>query len=135
MSAFRLVRPDTAFSVAPIRGRKRPRQFDDKHLAWLRTLPCVVTGRRPVEAAHIRYADPIYGKRETGMGEKPDDRWCLPLCPEMHRSQHDAGNERAWWEGKGIDPCRVALALHGVSGDDDAAETIIRLLKPSERRP
>lgn len=136
MSAFQIDRPPTAFSVAPARGKKRPRQTDDKHLAWLRTLPCVVSRKRPVEAAHIRFGDPIYGKRETGMGEKPDDRWCLPLHPDMHREQHAAGDERAWWQAKGLDPCQIALALYGVSGDDDAAETIIRAIsnRPAERR-
>lgn len=132
MSAFRLVRPDTAFSVAPSRGQKRPRQTDAAHLAWLRTLPCVITGLRPVEAAHIRYGAPIYGKRETGMGEKPDDRWCLPLSSLMHREQHAAGDERAWWVSKSIDPCSLALALYGVSGDDDAAATILRAVQPKQ---
>lgn len=130
MSAFRLVRPDTAFSVAPSRGQKRPRVKDDAHLRWLRTLPCAITGMRPVEAAHIRYGDPVYGKRETGMGEKPSDQWCLPLSPAMHREQHAAGDERAWWQAKGIDPCRLALALYNVSGDDDAAAAILEAIKP-----
>lgn len=135
MSAFRLVRPDTAFSIAPAKGKKRPRETDEKHLAWIRTQPCVITGLRPVEAAHVRYGDPFYGKRETGGGEKPSDKWAVPLSCLMHRQQHDAGDERAWWEAKGIDPLRLALALYSVSGDDEAAETIIRLLKPSERQP
>ena len=28
---------------------------------------------------------PYHGKRDTGMGEKSDDRWALPLCPGCHR--------------------------------------------------
>jgi len=114
-----------AFSTAPSKGQKRPRKQDGKHLAWIRTLPCLVTSQYGVEAAHIRYAAPAYGKRETGKAEKPDDRWTVPLSPEMHRSQHDT-NEQKFWEQHKIDPCQVALALHGVSGDDDAAIVIIR---------
>lgn len=122
---FRILRDATAFSTSPAKGQKRPRRTDDAHLKWLRTLPCIITGSRPVEAAHIRYADPAYGKRDTGKAEKPDDRWCLPISPDKHREQH-SGSEREFWAKHSIDPCRVALALHAISGDDDAAEIIIR---------
>lgn len=123
-------RPATAFSLSPSKGQKRPRKTDDAHLKWLRTLPCVITGMRPVEAAHVRYADPSYGKRETGKAEKPDDRWAIPLHPDKHREQH-SGSEREFWKRHGIDPCRVALALHAISGDDEAAEIILK----SARKP
>ncbi|TPM53234.1 DUF968 domain-containing protein [Mesorhizobium sp. B2-2-4] len=125
MAGFAIKRPPTAFSTSPAKGRRRPRQEDDAHLKWIRTLPCIVTGGRPVEAAHIRYADPAYGKREVGGAEKPDDRWTVPLSAALHREQHSQA-ERAFWEGHAIDPCRVALALYAVSGDDEAAEIIIR---------
>ncbi len=119
-------RPSTAFSNAPIgKPKKRTRDHDEAHLKWLRTLPCVISGTRPVEAAHIRYADPIYGKRETGKGEKPSDRWALPLSPDLHREQH-AGSERAFWARYGIDPLRVASALFMNTGDDDQADVILR---------
>ncbi len=125
MAGFRIVREPSAFSNAPSKGQKRPRVENGKHLAWIRTLPCIVTGTRPVEAAHIRYADPVYGKRETGKAERPDDRWVIPLSPDMHRNQH-SGSESAFWTKQGIDPCRVALALYALSGDDEQAEIIIR---------
>ena len=81
MKAQRIVRPDTAFSLdTPGRRQKRPRQHANKHLEWIRTLPCIVTGRRDgIQAAHIRYADPRYAKRAVGTGEKPDDKWTVPL--------------------------------------------------------
>lgn len=126
MTGFRIERPVTAFSTAPASGKKRPRVKDDAHLKWLRTLPCVVSGRFPVEAAHIRYSEPSYAKRETGMAEKPDDRWCLPLHPDMHREQHAACDERAWWASKGIDPLKLAMLLYASSEDDEAAILIIR---------
>ena len=130
MAGFRVVRYDTAFTASPSKGQKRPRKHDETHLKWIRTLPCIITGAYGVEAAHIRYAAPQYGKNETGMGEKPDDRWTIPLAPEMHREQH-AMNERAFWLKHGIDPCRVSLALYAVTGDEEQALTIIRNARKS----
>lgn len=124
----RVVRPDTAFSLSS-RREKRPRAEDGKHLAWTRTLPCLVTGLRPVDPAHIRYGDMKYGKRETGKSEKPDDKWVVPLHRSIHTDQHAAG-ERAWWAEKKIDPLPIALALWGCSGDDDIAEVILREARP-----
>lgn len=123
---YRFVRPDTAFANAPVgRQKKRQRDHDKGHLEWLRTLPCVITGERPVDAAHIRFADPVYGKRETGKAEKPDDRWALPLCRRKHDEQHSM-SERIFWARHGLDPLRIALALHACTGDDDQALVIIR---------
>lgn len=123
---FRIARPDSAFSNAPVgKQKKRHRDHDKNHLEWLRTLPCVITGERPVDAAHIRFADPIYGKRETGKAEKPDDRWTVPLCRRKHDEQHSMA-ERIFWARHGLDPLRIALALHACSGDDDQALVIIR---------
>ena len=123
--ALRILRPDTAFANAAPRGQKRPRREDGAHLAWIRTLPCVITGERPVEAAHIRYGDPVYGKRETGKQEKPHDMWVLPLSVAKHREQHDQA-EMVFWARHGLDPLRIALALHACTGDDDQAYVVLR---------
>lgn len=128
MAAFAVRREPTAFSTSPSKGQKRPRRENGKHLAWIRTLPCVITGQYGVEAAHIRYAAPEYGKRDTGKAEKPDDDWVIPLAPELHREQHSM-NEVKFWTKYGIDPCRVALALSRITGDDEAALVIIRNAK------
>jgi hypothetical protein len=50
---------------------------DPKYLAWLRTLPCVVCGLGPCEAAHQR----LLG---GGTSSKPDDRYALPYCFACH---------------------------------------------------
>jgi len=132
MSAQRIVPPPTAFRLS--HGRKRPREENRAHLAFIRNLPCLVTGRRDnVEAAHIRYQDLAYGKRAAGKGEKPSDAWTVPLHRDVHREQHDAGDEQLWWQEKGIDPVRVALALSQASGDDDAAEIIIRTARETAK--
>lgn len=124
MAGFAIKRPASAFSLSPI-DKKRPAKKEPDYLKWLHELPCLVTGTRPVEACHVSYADPRYGKRERGKGEKSDDRWAVPLCPSEHRRQHDM-NEQAYWASVGIDPLRVALALHGCGRDNTMAEIIIR---------
>jgi hypothetical protein len=107
--------------------QRRPRRRDPDHLAFLRRLPCAVRGctAGPIHAAHIRSGCLDRGKRQTGAGEKPDDRWAVPLCEEHHlRGQH-AENELAWWAKQGRDPFRLAEALHEVSGDVAAGRFII----------
>jgi len=121
---FAIRRPATAFSLSPT-DKKRPAKKDANYLKWLHELPCLVTGKRPVEACHVSYADPRYGKRERGKSEKADDRWAVPLHPDEHRRQHSM-DERAYWQSVGIDPLQVALALYGVKGDNTMAEIIIR---------
>lgn len=124
--AFAIRRPETAFSNAPAgKTKKRPREHDGAHLAWIRTLPCVITGERPVDPAHIRYADPAYGKREVGAGEKPHDKYTVPLCRRKHDEQHNM-DERLFWARHGLDPIKIALALHSNSGDDEQAFVILR---------
>lgn len=92
--------------------QREPRVEDPAHLAYLRTLPCLVCGRGPSDPAHIRAPAPHYGKRYTGKGEKPDDKWVLPLCRHHHDAQHRE-SELGWWAGMGIaDPFAVAVALY-----------------------
>jgi hypothetical protein len=53
------------------------------HLAFIRSLPCIVCFReRNIEAAHV-------GRR--GMGQKCSDLETLPLCSLHHREQHRIG--------------------------------------------
>ncbi len=122
--AYKLPRHPEAFSLSPSKGKRRPRIKDDQYLRWLRTLPCVLTGSRPVEAAHVRFASPVYGKRETGKSEKPSDRWALPLSPDKHREQHGE-NEVLFWLRHGVDPLQVCAALWASEMDDEVAEIIL----------
>lgn len=126
MTGQRILRPETAFSISPVKGQKRPREKDQTHLKWIGTLRCCVCGRPDVDAAHIRSANSLYGKRETGGAEKASDKFTVPLCREHHDEQHKAGNELKWWAAKQIDPFGLALALHHASGDDELAEGILR---------
>ena len=124
--AERIVRPDTAFSVS---RQRRPRLVSSDHLAWIRTLPCLVSGSRiDVEAAHVRYASMGHGKAETGVGTKPSDFWVVPLSAQMHRlsdeAQHQHG-EPAWWRAHNIDPLVVAALLYASSAHDEAGAAIV----------
>lgn len=123
-------RPATAFPLDAGGKKRRKRQEEPQHLAFVRRLPCLVCGVHVgIEAAHVRYGDLRYGKRNTGKAEKPDDKYAVPLCGGTdHRDQH-RHNERAWWESKGIDPIRVAQSLWACTGDEDAALSIIRCAK------
>ncbi|MFG1417223.1 hypothetical protein V5F38_05340 [Xanthobacter sp. V0B-10] len=126
---MRIVRPATAFSAAPAKGKRRPRQLHQQHLKFIRSLPCCVCGSHSfVEAAHIRMGSAVHGKRETGGGERPSDEWALPLCRHHHQDAPDAQHrigEEAFWALHGIDPFMLALALWCATGDEDRAEAII----------
>lgn len=63
----------------------------------------------PSDAAHIRSGSIIYGKRSTGLGEKPHDRWAVPLNRSCHTRQHAFGSEVEWWNRHGKDPFHLAL--------------------------
>lgn len=124
-----LLRPDTAFAIGSSKGKRKPREKAEEHLRLIRRLPCLACGtRRDVHAAHLRAAAPRFGKRETGMQEKPSDRWTLPLCERHHISDPDAQHrteELEFWNRLGIDPFVTAMALWGATGDEDAMEQIV----------
>lgn len=123
MSAFKVpVRP-----IAPKGEQRRPRRHDENHLDKVRKLPCLVCeDPNRTEAAHLRVGNLHYGKRPTGAGEKPDDRWTLPLCGDHHREQHARGDEIEWWKSKGINPFVVAALLFShLSANDEAAAEVV----------
>jgi hypothetical protein len=105
---------------------RRPRQKSDKHLAWVRSLPCAICGDNTrTEAAHIRMGNLRFAKSNAGVGAKPDDAWVTPLCSTCHRDQHGVG-EIYFWERNKKDPFILALALWKWSGDYEAGLTVLR---------
>lgn len=101
------------------------RAHDDPHLDFIRSLPCVCCGNNiQTEAAHLRSDNLEFGKRSTGMQQKPSDMWTLPLCSQHHRDQH-AGNEKNFWGNHGINPWVLALSLFAASGDPELAHEVI----------
>lgn len=135
MSAQYIVRPPTAFSLTSGKG-KNPRQNRKDHLRWVKSLPCLIDGVRglDVDPAHVRYGDSRYGKSAAGAAEKPHDQYTVPLRRKHHDAQHGAGDERAWWAARGIDPLDVATKLFAESGNDEAGEMIIASARANARR-
>jgi hypothetical protein len=90
--------------------QRQPREKDNKHLDYIRSLPCCICGGIDTEAAHIRTASLEHGKQHTGMAEKPSDKWTVPLCNRHHREQHSM-NEMDFWKCHGINPFILAMTL------------------------
>jgi len=83
-----------------------PRRIRDKeHLRYVASKPCIICGRSPGHAHHLRYAQP------RAMGRKVSDEWTVPLCSTHHRSLHSCGNEKQWWAERGLDPIAHAVRL------------------------
>jgi DNA recombination protein Rad52 len=83
-------------SNLPLGAVKRLR--DPEHLEHVSSLPCLVCGRAPSEAHHVRFAQP------RALGSKVSDEWAVPLCLLHHRALHDFGAEEKWWEQIGVNP-------------------------------
>jgi len=106
--------------------QRQPRQHNEAHLNFIRGLPCIVCANNiETQAAHIRMADPRILKRQSGMQEKPDDIFTLPLCGEHHAMQHRM-SEQKFWMWVGVDPILVALALWYSRGDQEKCEQILQ---------
>jgi hypothetical protein len=86
---------------------KPVRERDREHLKFVSSQPCLVCGRTPSDAHHIKYAE------QRAMGRKVSDRFTVPICRLHHRELHRRGNETAWWERQGIDPLVAAATLWG----------------------
>jgi hypothetical protein len=78
---------------------------DREHLRFVASQPCLVCGRTPSDAHHIKFAE------QRAMGRKVSDRFTVPICRLHHRELHRRGNERVWWQKQGIDPLVVAASL------------------------
>lgn len=116
MSGFRVA---NSFRPDPTPKRKSTKSKD--YLAFIHSLPCCVSGRYGVQAAHLSFASPRYGHYGRGKGSKVSDRWVLPLHADEHARQHSM-NEEMFWRGARINPHVLALTIHGLWTDfcDDA---------------
>lgn len=96
-----------------------------KYLEFLHDLPCVVTGKYGVQAAHVSFASPMHGHYGRAKSTKAPDLFALPLCPEEHWRQHRIGEE-AFWTCAGINPHELGLVLWGIYSNYDEAEAVAR---------
>jgi hypothetical protein len=67
--------------------------------------PCLICGRRPADAHHLRFAQSL------ALGRKVSDEFTVPLCRGHHREVHRCGDEAAWWKNTGVDPSAAARVL------------------------
>jgi hypothetical protein len=102
----------------PSRGKKRsrsavvdktmlalpaPRRIRDRdHVKSVAKHPCLVCGRRPADAHHLRFA------QSPALGRKVSDEFTVPLCRGHHREVHRCGDEAGWWDKAGIDAAAAA---------------------------
>jgi hypothetical protein len=83
-----------------------PRRIRDReHVKSVAKQACLICGRRPADAHHLRFAQP------PALGRKVSDEFTVPLCRGHHREVHRCGDEAAWWNKTGIDPTASARAL------------------------
>lgn len=120
---YQFPRHPEAFTKQPT-GKASKREKNPGYLDFVRTLPCIVTRREPVEAAHVSYAEPRAGKLGRGKGSKESDCWAVPLHPDEHRRQHSMG-EREYWKSVCIDPCVIAAFLYAAYPNRDRALLVI----------
>ena len=83
-----------------------PRRIRDRdHVKSVAKQPCLICGRQPADAHHLRFA------QSPTLGRKVSGEFTVPLCRGHHREAHHCGNEAVWWEKLGIDPTVTARAL------------------------
>jgi hypothetical protein len=107
--------------VAP----KTIRLRDKEHCKFVATQPCVVCGRKPSEAHHIRFAQP------RALGRKVSDEYTVPVCRLHHRELHRYGDEASWWAAIGLDPIPIALTFWRRSGASQRQELEGGISRPS----
>ena len=84
---------------------KTIRLRDKDHRRFVSAQPCVVCGRSPTDAHHLRFAQP------RALGRKVSDEFTVPVCRAHHRELHRHGDEAAWWQGIKINPLPIAHRL------------------------
>jgi hypothetical protein len=84
----------------------KPRRIRDRdHVRFVAQQTCLVCGRQPCDAHHLRFA------QSRALARKVSDEFTVPLCRGHHRELHRHGDETAWWQKLGLDPTAVARAL------------------------
>lgn len=112
-----------------------PRRIRDRdHVTFVAKQPCLICGRQPSDAHHIRFA------QSPALGRRVSDEFTVPLCRGHHREVHRCGDEPVWWLKMRINPITPARALWLKTHPLPTAKTIDGigelgpLLRPSRRR-
>ena len=76
-----------------------------EHLRFVASQPCLICGRSPSHAHHVRYA------QARGLSLKVSDEFTVPLCATHHHQIHTTSKEREWWQDRKLDPLAAARDL------------------------
>ena len=94
-------RIDKSLLAIPLQRRLR----DKPHLRFIAKQPCLICGRQPSDAHHLRFA------QSRGLSLKVSDEFTVPLCRAHHRELHRTGRESDWWAKAGLEPISLARKL------------------------
>jgi hypothetical protein len=119
--AGEVAQPLTAQSApaAELKNRPRPKAIDKSvlalpeprrvrdrdHVRHVAKQACLICGRRPSDAHHLRFA------QSRALGRKVSDEFTVPLCRTHHREVHNCGDEAAWWQKAGISAAAIARTI------------------------
>ena len=98
-------RPPPAVNKSLLALPELRRVRDRDHVRSVAKHPCLVCGRQPADAHHLRFA------QRRALGRKVSDEFTVPLCRGHHREVHRYGDEANWWRKAGIDPMVAARTL------------------------
>ena len=99
-------RPHSKMIDKSLLALSEPRRVRDRHhVKAVAKRPCLICGRQPADAHHLRFA------QHPALGRKVSDEFTVPLCRGHHRELHRSGDEAEWWMKVGIDPTVGARAL------------------------
>ena len=83
-----------------------PRRIRDRdHVRYVAKQACLICGRRPCDAHHLRFS------QNRALGRKVSDEFTVALCRGHHREVHRCGDEAKWWSVAAIDPTTAARSL------------------------
>jgi hypothetical protein len=105
LNATSIIKIDKSMLYYPEIRRHR----DKTHLRFVALQPCLICGRAPSDAHHLRFA------QQRALGRKSSDEFVVPLCRMHHSQNHRVGDEVEWWRTSGIDPLQVANRLWSIS--------------------
>jgi hypothetical protein len=97
-----------------------PRRVRDReHTKYVTKQPCLICGRIPSDAHHLRFA------QNRALGSKVSDEFTVPLCRGHHREVHRCADEVGWWHRAGINALTAArklwLETHPITPIDQAS--------------
>src|SRR5258708_15493506 len=100
-----------------------PRRMRDRdHVRKVAMKPCLICGRQPCDAHHLRFT------QSPVLGRKVSDEFTLPLCRGHHREVHRCGDEVVGWKKVGLDPAVAArtpwLETHPMTGRSNTATNL-----------